>query len=144
MPTNTLLANVTYSFSAVGGSGTSVIAASVALSAPGDDYRRQGRYAIVVTNNTSNVPLHIEPRVVFTNVLGVSTVVPHTLYLASNAQTFGGSAAQVQSLVLLLSGQNALVPLEVLAGSALQVVIMAASNPTATAAISGVVQIWRI
>lgn len=144
MPTNTLLANVTYSFSAVGGSGASVLAASVVLSAPGGDGQRQGRYAVMVTNNTTNAPLHVEPRVVFTDVTGVSVVVPHTLYLASNSQPYGGSAAQAQSLILFLSGQNALIPLEVLAGSALQIVLLAASNTSATAAISGVVQVWRV
>ena len=144
MPTNTLLANVTYSFSAVGGSGASVLAASVVLSAPGGDNQRQGRYAVIVTNNTSHAPLHVEPRVVFTTPGGVSTVIPHTLYLASNSQTYGGSAVQAQSLILLFSAQNALIPLEVLAGSALQIVVMAASNTSATAAISGAVQVWRL
>ena len=144
MPTNTLLANVAYSFSAVGGSGASVIAASVVLSAPGGDSQRQGRYAVLVTNNTSHAPLHVEPRVVFTDVTGVSTVVPHTMFLVSTTQSFGGSAAQVQSLLLLLSGQDALIPLEVLAGSALQIVLLAASTTSATAAISGMVAVFRV
>ena len=144
MPTNTLLANALYSFSAVGGSGASVLAASVVFSAPGGDNARQGRYAVLVTNNTSHAPLHIETRVVFTDVQGISTVVPHTLFLVSNTQSFGGSAAQAQSLILLLSGQDALVPLEVVAGSALQIILLAASNTSATAAISGVVQVWKI
>ena len=144
MPTNTLLANVLYSFSAVGGSGASVVAASVVLSAPGGDSQRQGRYAVLVTNNTSQAPLHLEPRVVCTDVQGVSTVVRHTMFLVSTTQSFGGSAAQAQSLILLLSGQGAAIPLEVLAGSALQIVLLAASNTSATAAISGICQVWRL
>ena len=144
MPTNALLANVLYSFSAAGGSGTSVLAASVVLSAPGGDIQRQGRYAVVVTNNNGTAPLHIEPRVVCTDIQGISTVIPHTIALASNAQAYGGSAMQARSLFLLLSGQNAVLPLEVFAGSALQVIVLAASNTTATAAISGICQVWRI
>lgn len=144
MPTNTLLANVLYSFSAVGGSGASLVAASVVLSAPGGDGQRQGRYAVLITNNTSQAPLHLEPRVVCTDVQGVSTVIRHTMFLVSTTQSFGGSAAQAQSLILLLSGQGASIPLEVLAGSALQIVLLAASNTSATAAISGICQVWRV
>ena len=144
MPTNTLLANVLYSFSAAGGSGTSVLAASVVLSAPGGDIQRQGRYAVLVTNNTSHVPLHLEPRVVCTDIQGVSTVVPHTMFLVSTTQSFGGSAAQAQSLILLLSGQDAIIPLDMVAGSALQIILLAASTTSATAAISGICQVWRL
>ena len=144
MPANTLLSSVLFSLSAAGVCGASLVALSVPLSAPGGDSERQGRYAILVTNDTSNVPLHVEPRVVFTDIRGVSTVVAHTLFLASNAQSFGGSAAQAMSLVLLLSGQDALVPLEVLAGSALQVVLMVASNPASATVVSGMAQLWRV
>jgi len=144
MPTNARMANVLYSFSAAGGSGTSVLAASVVLSAPGNDNERHGRYAVMVTNNTSNAPLHVEPRVVFTDVSGVSTAVPHFVDIVSNAQTFGGSAAMMRSLALLLSGQAGLIPLDFVAGSALQIILLAASNTSATLAISGSVAVWRL
>ena len=144
MPANVLLSNALWSFSATGGSGTSLVVMSVLTSAPGGDSERQGRYTVFITNNNSTAPLHVQANAVFTNIQGTSTVVPHTLFLVSNAQTFGGSAAQIQGLVLLLSGQGAAIPLEVLGGSALQIVLLAASNTTSTQAISGAVAVWRV
>ena len=144
MPANQLLSSVMYSLSAAGVCGASLIVLSMPLSAPGGDTTRQGRFALLITNETSDVPLHVAPRVVFTDLRGVSTIVPHTLYLVSNPQAYGGSAAQPVGLILLASGQDALLPLEVLAGSALQIVLMPASNVASATVVSGAVALWGV
>ena len=144
MPTNQRLANALFTLSAEGVCGASLMVVSFALSAPGGDSERQGRYALTLTNMTSTVPLHVQPRIVFTDAQGTSTTVVQTLVLASNAQAYGGSAPQAHGLALLLSGQSVLLPLEGVVGSALQIWIMAASNPASSVYVSGAAALWRV
>lgn len=143
MLTNLRIANTTFALSAAGVCGASTLI-SVALSAPLQYGPAGGSFVTLVTNSTSNVPLHVEHRSVFTDILGTSQVGTHVMYLASNAQAFGGSAPQALGVVLLLSGQAAAIPLEHVVGSALQIVIMVASNPASATVVSGSVQVWRV
>lgn len=141
-PTNVRLATGTFALSAAGVCGASVTALSVALSAP-----LQGgaaRYIVLLTQTTSTVPLHVEPRFVFTDLLGVCNVAPHTLYLQSNAYTYGGSAVQVGGLMLLPSGQGGTLALDYCVGSSLQIVILAASTPASATVVSGSITLWRV
>jgi hypothetical protein len=141
---NTLLANAMYTLSAEGVCGASLMAVSFALSSPGGDYARQGRYVVTLTNDATVAPLHVQPRVVFTNRMGTSTTVVHTLFLASNTQAYGGSAPQAFGIVLVPSGQTLALPIEVVAGSVLQVWLMCASNPASSVYISGAAALWRV
>ena len=140
---NTRLVNVFYTLSAEGVSGTSLMAASWAMSAPAGDPRREGAYVVMVTNNAPTAPLHLHPRVVFTDPGGTSTTVAHVLNLISTTQAYGLSAPQVQTGVILLSGQGIALPLEFLAGSALQIWLIAASTTASAVYISGTVAIWK-
>jgi len=73
--TNQQLAQRMFTLSAEGVCGASVLAVSFALSAPGGDAHHQGGYVVMVTNLASTAPLHIQPRAVFTDLLGASTTV---------------------------------------------------------------------
>jgi hypothetical protein len=120
-----------------------MMAASWAMSSPAGDPRREGAYTILITNNTSVAPLHVHPRLVFSDAAGTSTTVAHAIALVSTTQAFGFSAPQVQTGFILLSGQNVAFPLEFLAGSVLQIWLIAASNTASTVYISGAITIWK-
>ena len=141
--TNLRLTTTTFALSAAGVCGASAVV-SVALSAPLQMGMGGGKFLTVFTQTTSTVPLHIEHRAMFTDVLGTSQVVPHTLYLASNPQTYGGSAAYPQSLLLFPSGVGGTIPVDQFAGSALHIVVMVASNPASATVVSGSVTLWRV
>ena len=141
--TNARLARVAYSLSAAGVCGASVVV-SVALSAPNDFAPPQGRLTVLLTNLTSNVPLHVEGRVAFTDIEETSTVVALPVAFVSTTQAYGGSAHELKTLVLLLSGQDAAIPFTGVAGSAFHVAIMTASNPASATVVSGHVTVWRM
>ena len=143
MLTNTQRLLAFYTLSHEGACGASVIV-SFALSSPAGMMPPQGRFMLCLTNQTSNVPLHLEPRLVWADPDGTEQSTPLAMDLISNTQTFGGSAHQIRSLVLLLSGQNAALPLQGVAGSALRIAIMAASNPASAAVVSGVAAIYQL
>lgn len=132
-----------YTLSHEGVCGASVVV-SFALSSPAGLTPPQGRFVLCMTNATSNVPLHIEPRLIWTDPAGTEQSTPLAVDMTSNTQTFGGSAHQIRSLVLLLSGQNAALQLQGVAGSALRIAIMAASNPASAAVVSGVAAIYQL
>ena len=142
MPTNQLLANRMFTLSADGVCGVSLMAASAIIR--GDDSHRQGKFVVMVTTLMSTAPVHVHPRVTFTDATGTCATVVHTQYFTSNAQAYGGSAVLGQGLVLVPSAQNVAVFLDGVAGSALQVWLLTASNTASSTPISGAVAIWRV
>ena len=145
--TNTILANEPYTLSHEGetyASGAETVV-SVPVSSPAGNSPGQGRLTLIITNETSNVPLHVEMRTVVTDNNGVQHTVPLILSLFSNAQVFGvnESAVQVQGLIVLLSGQGMAIPLEGFVGSAVQVGIGAASDAASADVVCGLFQLWQ-
>lgn len=134
-----------YSLSAAGVCGFSTLV-SFALSSPDNAFPAGGRHTLIVTNEGTTVPLHIEARSIVKNHLGSDVAVPIGIALLSNTQPFGSaqSAAQVQPLVMLLSGQDACIPLEGVVGNTLQIAVMPASNPTSATVVCGIVAVWRV
>ena len=114
----------------------------MAISSPADMAAQGGRFAILFANLGTTVPIHLELRSVWTGIDRVSYVSPAALYLISNTQTFGGSHSEVKSTVLILSGQNVAIPAQIIAGSALQVVVMPAC--ATGVALSGILSLWEL
>lgn len=144
METNVRIANVQWTLSAEGVCGASIVAASILLSSPGGLRPDGGKFMLCVTNDTSNVPLHVEPRITWTDTAGTLQTIAYTQYLLSNTQTFGGSAAEVHTGVLALSGQDIAIPLDIVAGSGLQVALLAASDTASAIIASGAMSLWFI
>lgn len=145
MPTNVFLGMSYYTLSHAGVCGASV-AVSFTLSSPAHNMEPQGRVTIMVTNETTVAPIHIEPRLLFTDLCGAEISLPLAVGLLSNTQPFGSaqSALQIQGLFMMLSGQDAAIPLVGVAGSGLRVVIMAASNTASGTNITGTVAAWKL
>lgn len=145
MPTNVLLGISNYTLSHAGVCGASV-AVSFTLSSPANYMEPQGRVTVFITNDTTVAPIHVEPRLLFTDLCGVVLSMPLAVGLLSNTQPFGSaqSALQIQTLFMLLSGQDAAIPMVGVAGSALNIVIMAASNTASGTNITGTVAAWKL
>jgi len=141
--TNARLVRAAYSLSAAGVCGASVVV-SIALSAPEALAHGQGRLTVLVTNLTSTVPLHVEGRCVWNDLEETSTVVALPVAFVSTTQAYGGSAHELKTLVLLLSGQDAAIPFVGVVGSAFHVAIMTASTPASATVVSGHLAAFRI
>jgi hypothetical protein len=142
--TNVQVGMSAYSLSAAGTCGFSALV-SFAVSAPDNNFNGGGKHTLVVTNETSDVPLHIQVRAEINDT--VSTIyVPVTLALLSNTQPFGSaqSAVQVNTLMMMLSGVDAIIPLEGIVGKSVQVAVMPASNPASATVVCGIVAVWRL
>lgn len=139
---NVKLATASYALSAGGASGFSVMALSYAFSAPNDYAVPTGRVTLCITNGCTTAPIHVEMRSVWEGVSGVSSTSPMTVALLSNTYGFGGSAPVAQTLTLLPSGADAVLPYQFVAGSALQVWVLAASTVADAAGCSGQVTLW--
>ena len=137
MITNVRLATASYALSAAGASGFSLMVLSYALSSPQDFAAPQGTVTFCITNESTTAPLHVELRSIWTGFNGVSQTTPMTVALVSNPLTFGGSAMLAQTLVLLPSGMDAMIPFNWVAGSGLQAWILAASTVADAAGCSG-------
>lgn len=144
MQTNAQLANVAWTLSAEGLCGASITALSYLFSSPWGLQPPGGKYVLTCVNDDDTAPLHIESRVIWTDNAGTVRNTPYTQYLLSNTQSFGGSAAEAHTLVLVLSGGDVSIPLDVLAGSGLQVVILAASDIASATIVSGFMSLWRV
>ena len=142
MQTNTRLAMANFTLSASGICGVSFLAVSLAFSSPDNQRGPAGGYVIVLVNSSTVVPLHIEPRMTYTDMDGVTQEAPFAHYLVSNTQAFGGSAFAPRSTYFLTSGQAMAVKLDSVVGSGLRVYVLAASN--ASAVVSGQCSIWRV
>jgi hypothetical protein len=97
-----------------------------------------------VTNANSTLPVHIELRTVWTDINSALQTTPVVMERVSNTNAFGGSAFVAQSLLLLQSGNGAMVPYPVLAGSAMQVWMMLAASLASGSVASGQVTMWGI
>lgn len=140
--TNARLALVSYTLTIGGACGASALVASVPLSAPDNMRAVGGKYVIALTNAASTVPLHLDLRLTYTDLLSTVQEVPFGQYLISNAMTYGGSAVTPRSLILLPSGQGIALTVDGWVGSALRVYVLAASDSTAAA--SGTCSVWRV
>ena len=141
--TNTRLALASYALSAGGACGFSLVALSYLMSAPQDF--TPGTVVVAVTNDSTTGPIHVQVRTTWTDQNSAVQTVPLTVDYVSNAATFGGVASTVapRSVVLLLSGIGAVLPFQFYTGSALQVVILAASTVADAAGVSGQISLWR-
>ena len=139
---NSLLASVSYAMAPAGASGFSTLALSYVLSAP-NDFWPANTFCVGVVNTQTVAPLHVELRTTWTDINGVSQTTPLTVGRVSNTQTYGGSALYAQTLTLLLSGQNAIVPYDNIIGSAIQVWLLAASTTATNQGASGSITLWR-
>lgn len=135
------IVNVEASTIALGaGCGTSAVV-DLTTSA-GTAHLTGGKLVVNVVHSTTNVPLHLEFRSVWFDVNGARNSTPVTQFLASNDETYGGSALVPIPLILLKSGQNVQLAIENLAGALMQVAVMAAC--AACAAVSAQVAVWQV
>lgn len=144
MATNVKVGVSAYNLSAAGTCGFSALV-SFTFSAPDNFYEAGGKHTVVLTQSTSNVPLHLEVRALIDDL--VSTFyVPVAVGLLSNTQPFGSaqSAVQIQTLMMLLSGQDAVIPFEGVIGKGLQIAIMPASDVASATVVSGICGLWRV
>lgn len=139
---NALLASVSYVMSPGGASGYSLMALSCPISVS-QDFWSENTYCIAVTNTVTTSPMHVEVRATWTDLNGVSQTTAIPTAKVSNFQGFGGSAIALQTLTLLLSGQNAVIPIDYVIGSAVQVWLLAASTTATNVGPSGLITLWR-
>jgi hypothetical protein len=140
------LATSAWSLSAAGVCGASALALSAPLSSPSDFAPDGGRMTMFLANLTSTEPIHIQPRCVYTDATGTERAIPLTTSLLSNAQAYASaqSAAQMQTLLVLLCGQDVVVPLQGVAGSAIQIIVSPASGIASATVVSGLCALWRM
>lgn len=144
MQTNVRIANVAWSLQGNGTCGVSAVALSALFSSPGGLFPPGGNYLLTLTNDAAVAPIHIESRMLWTDKASTVQATPLAQFVTSNTQTFGGGAQEAQSLLLALSGSDVAVPLNHIAGSGVQIVVMTASNTASAVALTGHAALWRV
>ena len=139
---NSVLATESYVMSPGGASGYSLLAISYPMSSP-NDFWVDNTFCVALTNTQTVAPIHVEIRGTWTDMNGVSQTTAMPVGFPSNTQTYGGSAVALQTLTLLLSGQNATIPINNVIGSGLQVWLLAASTTATNQGASGSITLWR-
>lgn len=137
--TNVRLTLASYALSGNGTCGFSAVALSYPMSAPSDF----GTFVVTIANDSTVAPLHVEFRSVWTANNGLTQTMALPLAFVSNPLGFGGTSAVFpQTLLVLASGKNMLLPLHDWVGSSLQVVVLFASNTASTIVASGQIGLW--
>ena len=137
--TNVRLALASYALSGNGTCGFSAVALSYPMSAPSDF----STFVVALANDSTVAPIHVEMRSVWTANNGFAQTMSIPLAWVSNPFGFGGTSAVFpQTLAVLASGKNMLLPVQNFVGSSLQVVVLFASNTASTIVASGQISLW--
>lgn len=129
MQTNVRLTNVNFNLASGATCGASALV-SVVLSSPSDFAFPAGRWTLMIHNPAVDQSLDIEPRVTFTDAEDNERTVPL------------GPLFSAPAVISLGSGADAAIPLVGVAGSAVQIAILA--GVTLTSAVSGAASLWRL